>query len=234
MNSPPIVRVKVWGDFACFSRPEMKVERFSYECPTPSAARGILDAILWKPEMRWLILSISILNPLRFVSLKRNETIHKITQFKKWAKKPSSFEPLIMGAGGPNTTPRNTVALQDVAYIIEATPIVYDEAGDNSPQKYTAMFNRRVEKGQCFHRPALGCREFAADFGPANGEKPLKDLNFKPGRMLYDIIFDQNYKNNKPVFFNAEIESGVLNTRPEEVIDNPEEREEVLACWFKN
>jgi len=233
MNSPPRVAIKVWGPLACFSRPEMKVERVSYECPTPSAARGILDAILWKPEMRWHITAIKILNPIRFIGLKRNETIHKISRATTWAKNPDSFEPLVLGAGGPNTTPRNTVALRDVAYVIEAEPIVFNTNGDNSPQKYAAMFTRRVEQGQCFHRPALGCREMAADFGPVNGEAPLADLNAEPGRMLYDIIFDQEYKQNRPVFFDARIEKGVLNTRADEVLPI-DQRKEVLACWFRN
>lgn len=240
MNSPPSVAVKVWGPLACFSRPEMKVERVSYECPTPSAARGILDAILWKPEMRWHVTAIKILNPIRFTSLKRNEVIHKMAVggsqgAKAWSKDPASFKPQVTGAGLDGTTPRNTVALQNVAYIIEAEPIVFSgNDGENSPQKYAAMFNRRVEKGQCFHRPAFGCREFAADFGPVNGGGPDESLTFEPGRMLYDIIFHPDYKENRPVFFDARIEAGVLNTRAEDVLEDDQLRKEVLACWFRN
>ena len=234
----PTVSVKVFGKTGCFSRPEMKVERVSYECPTPSAARGILDAILWRPEMRWHILRIKILNPVRFIPIKRNEvqstvSYHKSKGVPGWMKDPSTFEPMLAGAGTDNATPRNTLALRDVAYVIEAEPIVFDDGdGVNTPQKYVEMFNRRVRKGQCFHRPSLGCREFAADFEmPDGSEQPVPE-SYDLGRMLYDIIFDRTYKNNRPVFFDARIENGVLETGVNSAISDETIRKEVLSCWF--
>ena len=238
MARGPTVSVKVFGEAACFSRPEMKVERVSYECPTPSAARGILDAIMWRPEMRWHILRIKLLNPVRFIPIKRNEvqstvSYHKSKGVPGWMNDPSTFEPMLAGAGTENATPRNTLALRDVAYIIDAEPIVFDEGGGtNTPQKYVEMFNRRVRKGQCFHRPSLGCREFAADFEmPTGNEQPFSESH-NIGRMLYDIIFDSNYKNNRPVFFDAHILNGVLNTNVEFAIPDEIMRKEVMSCWF--
>lgn len=238
MPRGPTVSVKISGEFACFSRPEMKVERVSYECPTPSSARGILDAILWRPEMRWHILKISLLAPVRFIALKRNEvqqtvSYHKSKGVPGWMRDPSSFEPMLAGAGTENATPRNTLALRDVAYIIEAEPIVFDDGGgQNTPQKYVEMFNRRVLKGQCFHRPCLGCREFAADFEAPDGtEKPVAESH-NIGRMLYDIVFSNDYKENRPVFFDAQIGEGVLVTDALSAIPDEATRKEVLSCWF--
>ena len=157
------VRVKVYGDFACWTRPENKVERVSYECMTPSAARNILDAICWKPEMRWVVTSITVLRPIVFQAVRRNEVQSKVSpgDVKKWMAKPETFMPMAAGAGSEEVTQRSTLALREPAYIIEAFPHVYTPNDENTPSKYAAMLNRRVEKGQCFHRPALGCREFA-------------------------------------------------------------------------
>jgi CRISPR-associated protein Cas5d len=229
------VRVKVSGEFACWTRPENKVERMSYECMTPSAARNILDAICWRPEMRWVITSIGILKPIRFQALRRNEVQSKISlpSVKKWMQDPTTFEPYSAGAGSSDVTQRNTLALREVAYIIEAYPHVFTPTVENHPTKYMAMFNRRVERGQCFHRPALGCREFAADFEPAAAtDNALDDLNIDMGRMLYDIIFRPGL--NRPVFFQAEVRKGVLDTRPEQAIPDLSLREEVLACSSKH
>jgi len=181
------VRLKISGEFACFSRPEAKVERMSYALPTPSAARNILDAICWKPEMRWIVTSIAVLKPIRYFSVRRNEVQSKIspTSAKRWMADPSAFEPLIAGAGnGTDGTPRNSLILRDVAYIIEAYPHVLDSSGENMPQKYAAMLLRRVEKGQCFQRPSLGCREFAASFEPADGSERPEPVTEDLGRML--------------------------------------------------
>ncbi len=232
----PIVRIKVHGNFACFSRPEMKVERVSYEVMTPSAARGILDAIMWKPEIRWHIRKVEILNPIRFQALKRNEIQSKIAlgTVRGWMSNPSFYTPQPAGAGSEDATPRNTLALRDVAYIIEAEPIVFNTSGDNTPEKYVAMLNRRVEKGQCYHHPCLGCREFVADFEmPTPEERPIaesRDL----GMMLYDIIFDAEGKNNQPVFFSATIENGVLETRADQVLQDERLRKEVLSCSYRH
>ena len=228
------IRVKVYGDFACFTRPETKVERISYECMTPSAARNILDAICWRPEMRWVVTSIRVLNPVVFQALRRNEVQSKISpgDVKKWMRDASDFKPMVAGAGSDEVTQRNTLALRNVAYVIDAYPHVYEPTSENHATKYMAMFNRRVEKGQCFHRPALGCREFACEFEPAGeSDQPLETLNVKMGRMLYDIVF--RAEGNRAVFFEAQLKNGVLDTRPETVWPQESQREEVLACSSK-
>lgn len=228
------IRLKISGDFACFSRPEAKVERTSYAMPTPSAARNILDCVCWKPEMRWVVTSISLLKPIRYISIRRNEVQSKLSpaSVKRWMSDPSTYQPLAAGAGA-NTegTPRNTLMLRDVAYVIEAYPLIFDGGSDNTPQKYCAMLMRRAERGQCFQQPALGCREFAARFEPASeGDTPLpvsEDL----GLMLYDIVFGA--EGNSPVFFHARLENGILNTRPETALSDAVQRQKVLQCSYK-
>ncbi len=227
------VRLKISGDFACFTRPEAKVERVSYPLPTPSAARNILDAICWKPEMRWVVTGITLLKPIKYGSIRRNEVQSKVSPgtVKRWMADPSQYQPLAAGAGaGTDGTPRNTLLLRDVAYVVEAYPLVFNASGDNTPQKYSAMLMRRAEKGQCHQQPSLGCREFAARFEPANGDPPhpvTEDL----GRMLYDIVFRP--EGNRPIFFSARLENGVMDTRPETVLPEGAQREEVLKCSYK-
>jgi len=232
--SAPAVKVKIAGDFACFTRPEAKVERVSYPLPTPSAARNILDSICWRPEMRWIVTSIQVLKPIRYVSIRRNEVQSKISpsSVKAWMADPSLYQPLAAGAGA-NTegTPRNSLLLRDVAYIVEAYPVVFDKSGDNTPMKYAAMLERRVEKGQCFQRPSLGCREFAANFSsPGPSDTPLS-LTEDLGRMLYDIIFRPD--GNQAIFFDARLDEGVMDTRPEAVLIDDATRQEVLQCSYK-
>ena len=236
--SIPSVRVRVSGEFACFTRPEAKVERFSYPVMTPSAARNILDAICWRPQMRWIVTSITVLKPIRLMSVLRNEVQSKVSPvaIKRWMRDATTFEPLIAGAGnGTDGTPRNTTLLRDVAYWIDAYPQVFDAGGDdtgpNTPEKYVAMLNRRVEKGQCFQRPYLGCREFAADFGPAREEdQPIPD-SIEIGRMLYDIAFLAD--GNRAAFFEARLLNGVMETRPEKALSDEGRRKEVLECSYR-
>lgn len=228
------IRVKVYGELACFTRPENKVERVSYECITPSAARNILDSICWRPEMRWVVTRIEVLRPIVFQALRRNEVQSKVSpgNVNLWMKNPAEFRPMVAGAGSDEVTQRNTLALRDVAYIIEAYPHVYRQNEDNHPTKYIAMFNRRVEKGQCFHRPALGCREFAAHFEhPSADDQPLAALNLDLGMMLYDVVFRPD--GNRPVFFRARLKGGILDTRPENVLADENTQQEVLACSYK-
>ncbi len=241
------VSIKVWGDFALFTRPELKVERMSYPFMTPSAARGVLDAILYKPQMRWHVRQITAIQPnfpsgfpesatvqpYRLVAIRRNEIQNKISPstMNGFAKDPSSFKPYYVDSAGresiqgANRTQRNSLVLQHVAYIIEATPLLTERAnqprtrpydhdedqGPDSVQKYIAMFKRRVAKGQCFHRPYLGCREFACNFGPVSGdERPLTEWTASLGLMLYDIQFKTD-GNHLPGFFDANLSGGVLH-----------------------
>ena len=250
--SIPSVRVRVSGEFACFTRPEAKVERFSYPVMTPSAARNILDAICWRPQMRWIVTGITVLKPIRYISVLRNEVQHKATietttsndgekerkqsislkAIKQWMAEPSTFRPLVAGAGnGTDGTPRNTTLLRDVAYWIDAYPHVFDTSGDNTPVKYVEMMRRRVERGQCFQRPYLGCREFAAEFGPPHEEdRPIQD-SMEIGRMLYDIAFLAD--GNRAAFFEAHLENGVMETRPEMALPDEGRRQEVLECSYR-
>lgn len=229
------IKVKITGDLACFTRPETKVERVSYPVMTPSAARNILDAICWRPEMRWVVTSITVLKPIRYLSVLRNEVQKKISPaaVKKWMVSADEYRPLAAGAG-PDTegTPRNSLLLRDVAYVVDAYPLLFNTSGDNTPQKYVAMMQRRVERGQCYHRPALGCREFAAEFSLPSGEDRPAPISANLGRMLYDVAFLAT--ENRAAFFEARLQDGVMDTRPEVVLTDVNRREEVLRCSCKH
>ncbi len=204
-------RVRVSGELACFTRPEMKVERVSYEVMTPSAARGILEAILWKPQIAWHIGAIEVLNPVRWASFRRNE-VQKVAP-----KSPKAGEALIVE---DERTQRNTVALRDVDYVVEAWFELTSEAGDSDPvAKYVEMFRRRLEKGQHHHAPYLGCREFAARVGPAKEEThPIDPGVARPlGWMFYDFDWPGFAGGDaprdavvRPLFFDARLEGGVV------------------------
>lgn len=239
---PPTVQVKVWGDFALFTRPEFKVERVSYPFMTPSAARGILDAILFKPQMAWHVRRITALKPwwlkddpsrpnYRLMSVLRNEIQGKISEREvgKWMKGAAPEPYLVDSAGresvqGQNRTQRHSLVLQDVAYLIDASPLLTKHAnqprkspegadepgGTDSIAKYVGMFQRRVAKGQCFHRPCLGIREFACHFAPMDGtEKVLSDWNEDLGVMLHDLDYRED--GITPFFYHARIEKGVVH-----------------------
>jgi CRISPR-associated protein Cas5d len=225
----PLIRVRVSGEYACFTRPETKVERYTYPVMTPSAARNILDGICWRPQMRWVVTRISVLKPIRMISVLRNEVQSKLSpsSVKKWMGDSSGFAPLVAGAGnGTDGTPRNTTLLRDAAYWVDAYPLVFDSSGDNTPGKYLAMMERRVAKGQCFQRPYLGCREFAAEFSPPLPEdKPISD-SMPIGRMLYDIAFLS--AGNRAAFFEARLVNGVMDTDPAMVLADISVRENLL------
>ena len=191
-----IVRIKVTGDFACFTRPDLKVERMTYPCMTPSAARGVLDSILWKPEFQWWVHRILVLNPVKFFSVKRNEIN------TKQGKSPIIIE--------ERRAQRHSIVLKDVAYIIEAS--VYQKEFDkmNPPKKYAEMFKRRIKKGQCWRRPFLGTREFAAEFcAPDGSEQPIREI-IPIGSMLFDIYYDAKGKPAPIFFYDVAVVDGVL------------------------
>lgn len=243
---PESLSVKVWGELALFTRPEFRVERVSYPFMTPSAARGILDAICFRPQMRWHVRRIVAIRPpfpfgfpeqsanlpFRFVGVRRNEIQGAIAPktVDAWMKAPETFEPYLVdsagreGVQGQNRTQRNSLLLHHVAYRIDATPVLTSRAnqprqqpesdedtGPDTVAKYVAMFQRRVKKGQAFHQPYFGCREFACAFAPLDGsEQPLEHWNMDLGRMLYDIRFGLDGE-NVPGFFDARISQGVLH-----------------------
>ncbi|MCJ7663897.1 MAG: type I-C CRISPR-associated protein Cas5c [Desulfobacterales bacterium] len=200
------VKLKVWGDYACFTRPEMKVERVSYDVMTPSAARGILEAIYWKPTISWMINQIHVLNPIQFDNIRRNELSGKIP-FRNVTVAMKDGRSPIEVFNEEDRQQRAAMVLRDVAYIIEAHfEFTGDE--DNNPAKHKEIFERRAAKGQCFHRPYLGCREFPAHFEPVvevppSAHRGEKDL----GWMLHDIDFE---KGMEARFFRAIMRDGTI------------------------
>lgn len=192
-----ILAVKVTGDFACFTRPDLKVERMTYPCMTPSAARGVLDCILWKPEFRWYVRRILVLQPVRFTSIKRNELNSKQGTTPLYIEKQRAQ--------------RISILLQDVAYIIEAS--IFQENFDpkNPPQKYAEMFRRRVQKGQCFRRPYLGTREFSCEFmEPDSSDRPITDT-IPIGSLFYDMLYGSDGKPQPLFAHDMAIRQGILD-----------------------
>ena len=163
------IKLHCWGEWACFTRPEMKVERVSYDAMTPSAARGVVEAIYWKPEIRWRIDRITVLKPIRFASVRRNEVRDKIaTVAVAKAMKDGKGNLAFYVDEGDNRQQRATLMLRDVGYVIEAHFDLL--GGPDNIAKHLDQFNRRARKGSCFTRPYLGCREFVADFALLEAE----------------------------------------------------------------
>lgn len=212
------VRLCVSGERACFTRPEMKVERVSYDVMTPSAARGILEAIHWKPAIVWTIDRIHVLRPIRFQSFRRNEVGVKISADKAATAMRSGNTAGLGIDIRDNRQQRAATLLVDVAYVIEAHFDLTDKAEpDDTPAKHISMFNRRAEAGQCFHQPCLGTREFPADFRLLGENDPLPastlpedHRNRDLGWMLYDIDFANDRTSR---FFRARLKDGVLDVQ---------------------
>lgn len=207
--------LEVWGPMACFTRPELKVERVSYDVITPSAARAIFEAIFWKPAIHWQVTKIEVLNPIKWTSIRRNEVGAVVS------KNPIYIE--------DKRQQKNTLCLKDVRYRIwaklEFIPLrkrkeeqisSFDETAypDENPAKYNAMFERRASKGQCFIQPYLGTRECSASFKLVNLETdelkdPINDTR-DLGIMLYDMDFEKDLKNPPAMFYRAIMEKGVI------------------------
>lgn len=213
-----MVQLEVWGDYALFSRPELKVERMSYDVPTPSAARGLVEAVYYHPGLRWHIDRIYVLNPVRFVSIRRNEVKNKALATSVRAAAQGGGQPLYLAAP-QEIVQRASLLLQDVHYVIEAHFTMTDRAapGDN-PGKFQDIVTRRMERGQCYHTPYFGCREFPAHFrrwqgGPIPAIAETRDL----GLMLYDFDYSDP-QNITPMYFRARLEQGVVNVADCEVL----------------
>lgn len=229
---PKTLCLKVWGDFACFTRPEMKVERVSYDVITPSAARAVFEAILWKPEIRWTVTKIEVLKPIKWISVRRNE-IGKVAS----ADNGQGDRGLYIEE---HRQQRAGLFLRDVAYRLHAQfevvdsskhvhhypelrgrfPTEPEESQPEHPAKYLSMFQRRAKKGQCFWQPYLGCREFSAHFelvddaaAASLAEPPISDSP-SLGWMLHDIDFADAMR---PGFFRAEMKSGIIDLEDVEV-----------------
>jgi CRISPR-associated protein Cas5d len=183
------IRLKIWGDYACFTRPEMKVERVSYDVITPSAARGILEAIYWKPQIRWVIERLHVLKQIRFTNMRRNEVAHKASAANARKAMNGTLDRPLGLVIEDDRQQRAATILRDVAYIIEAR---FELVDDSDPvAKHYNMFKRRAEKGQYFHHPYLGTREFPCDFEWIDGPIPESELSGESdlGFMLHDIDF---------------------------------------------
>lgn len=223
------ISLHVWGDYACFTRPELKAERVSYEVMTPSAARGILSAIYWKPQFRWVIDRIHVLNPIRFTQIRRNELgcrmLPPATDIMKGQK------PGVVGICiEDNRQQRAATILRDVSYIIDAHIEITERTdGIDNVGKHLSIFERRAAAGQCFHQPCFGTREFPAMFALISAEHPAPESTLPPshqnrslGLMLHDMVYQDDPKGNiicahtkkkqtaTPHFFMAELQDGVL------------------------
>jgi len=206
------IKLEVWGDYALITRPEMKVERVSYDVITPSAARGIIEAIYWKPAILWCIDKIHVYNPIEFTNIRRNEVSSKIS-----ARSVDSIMKGKTGALYINTNQdrqqRASMVLKNVHYAIEAHFELTDKAGETDTiEKHYNVVLRKMRKGQCFHNPYFGCREFPVNFRLIEGEIPKSTLSGKNdlGYMLYDMDFTDP-EDIKPTFFRAIMQDGVIN-----------------------
>ena len=212
-----MIQLEVWGPYALFSRPEMHVERVSYDVPTPSAARGMVEAIYYHPGLQWHIRRIYVLNPIRFTNIRRNEVTDKIPYDKvRKAMQGGEIPSLITSQ---KIAQRAAMVLQDVHYVIEAEFTMTDRAapGDN-PGKFQDIVTRRMAKGQCYHTPYFGCREFPAAFRAwQGGAIPTISTSCDLGFMLYDLDYS-NPENITPTYFRAKLEHGVLDTQNCEVL----------------
>lgn len=217
------VKVDVRGDFALFTRPELKAERASYDLITPSAARGVLEAVFWHPGLKWIIDEIRVLSPIKFTTVRRNEVGSKVKARVMWQAMANEGRPPYL-ATPKDIMQRASLLLTDVHYVItahfEMTPQA--AAGDN-PGKFSEMFRRRLAKGQNYHQPYLGCREFPAQLRPCEDDAPLtvpeelrgeRDL----GLMLYDMDYSDRAR-IRPQFFRAVLRDGVLDLRGVEVYE---------------
>lgn len=199
--------VEVNGDFACFTRPELKTERLSYEIITPSAACGLLESIFWKPEFRYVITRVELLREIKWISVRRNE-VTKMTDLA-WIRRAAASHAERFDAE-QHRDQRNSVILRDVGYRIFAQIELNPRAGGNIV-KYREQFRRRVDRGSCFKQPFLGMREFSAQFGPVTGRSPCrvdKDL----GVMLHSIAYDGGQESYR--WFHAELDQGVMDIPP--------------------
>jgi CRISPR-associated protein Cas5d len=214
------IKIRVSGDYALFTRPEMKVERVSYDIITPSAARGIIEAIYWKPAIRWVIDKIHVLKDIEFTNIRRNEVSEKASESEARRRmNGTSTEPMYLSAVD-NRQQRASLVLRNVEYIIEAHFDMTDKAGEeDTKEKHYNIALRRLRKGQHFHAPCLGTREFGAkvelieDDDPIP-QSPLKDMEL--GWMLHDLDFSDS-EDIKPQFFKASLKNGVLDLRELEV-----------------
>lgn len=205
--------IEVSGDFACFTRPEMKVERVSYDVITPSAARAVFEAILWKPAIEWNINRIEVLKPIKWINLRRNE-VGAVASARNAQAAMKKGAGLLGIYADEERQQRAGLLLKNVGYRLHGEFRMTEKAGpQDSAAKFAEMFRRRAEKGQCFNQPYLGCREFSCDFSLVDESAPVSEAipeNRSLGWMLYDLDYS-NPKAPIPLFFNAKMENGVID-----------------------
>ncbi len=218
-------KVMLEGDYALFSRPELKVERYSYDVITPSAARGILEAICWKPAIRFVIDKIHVLNPIKVTNIRRNEVSAKASYSLARAAMNGSGKTLFISAA-ETIQQRASLVLKDVCYVVEAHFEMTEQAGErDTPEKFYNMILRRIRNGQCFHQPYFGCREFPVKFSLVDDVNMGENEEFTCpsgenrdlGLMLYDMDYSDP-KNIKPTYFRAVMENGTIDLRDCEVL----------------
>ncbi len=213
-----MIQLEVWGPYALFSRPELKAERTSYDLPTPSAARGMVEAVYYHPGLKWIIDRIYVMNPTRFVSIRRNEVTSKISARNVRQAAQGGRQDLYL-ATPQEIVQRSSLLLQDVHYVIEAHFEMTDRAApSDNPGKFQDIVTRRMERGQCFTTPYLGCREFSAAFrrwpgGRIETNHETRDL----GLMLYDFDYSDP-QHIVPTYFRARLEDGILQVSNCEVL----------------
>ena len=208
------IKLEIWGDFALFSRPEMKVERVSYDVITASAARGIIESIYWKPAIKWEIEKIHVLNPISFTNIRRNERKSKISANKLNGIMGGNRE-AIYSASAEDIVQRASMILQNVRYVIEASFQLTDKAGElDTVEKHYAIASRRMRNGQCFHNPSFGCREFPVNFRLVEEGETVKSIydgtEIDLGFMLYDMDFS-DLQNIVPTFCRPVMRNGIID-----------------------
>lgn len=208
------VRLYVEGKYALFTRPESKAERISYDVPTPSAARGILEAVHWKPAIMWVIDRIHVLNPIIFDSIRRNEVSQKGPTASTIRGAARSGAPLALFVEETRQQ-RASLVLRDVAYVIEAHFVLTEKAGaDDNEGKHSDIFRRRARNGECFQQPCLGCREFPAFFSllEEDAAVPVSALANDAPRDLGLMLYDMDFTNGmRPMFYRPRLEKGIID-----------------------
>ena len=212
------ILMEVWGDYAAFNRPEFSVERVSYDVPTPSAARGMIEAVYWHQGLRWIIDRIYVLNPIQYTNLRRNEIKSKLSVRNAYSAMTGSGRQLYI-CRDEDIQQRAALMLQDVHYVIEAHfDMTANANASDNPGKFQDIIKRRLRRGQCFSQPYLGCRECTANFrlwddGPIPAIDETRDL----GYMLYDMDYSDP-DDIRPTFFHAKMISGVVDLTDCEVL----------------
>ena len=214
------ISLEVWGDYALFTRPELRVERYTYDVITPSAARGILEAIFWKPAIKYVIDSITVLNPINTTSVRRNEVTDKISAKDVAGAMGGNGKPLYL-ATSDKIAQRASVILKNVHYVIHAHFELTTEVGEtDTAEKFYNMIMRRIRKGQCFYNPYFGTKEFPVKFKLWEDDKPsayalVAEKDF--GLMLYDVDYTNKEVDVIPMYYRAIMKNGVIHTNPAQV-----------------